>query len=210
MGAARMRGNSMRLVVGELSCARGARTLFQHLSFVLSPGEALRISGPNGAGKTSLLRIMAGLLPAAAGSTALEGAEGLVGEAAHFLGHHDAVKPTLTVAENLEFWRAVLGGGGVAVEAALTALGLGDLGGLPARVLSAGQRRRLALARLLVAPRPLWLLDEPAANLDAAGQETLTRLIGDHLSSGGIAAIAAHGAPEFPAAREIRLGGAAA
>jgi len=200
----------MRLVVQDLACERGGRILFRGLSFALSPGEALRISGPNGAGKTSLLRLIAGLLPAAAGSSALEGADGPAGEAAHFLGHHDAVKGALTVSENLGFWRAVLGGGGAAVEAALAALGLGAVGGLPARVLSAGQRRRLALARLLVAPRPLWFLDEPAANLDAAGQETLMRLIRDHLAGGGIAAVAAHGAPEFPAVREIRLGGSGA
>jgi heme exporter protein A len=197
----------MRLVVQELACERGGRLLFQGLSFALSPGEALRISGPNGAGKTSLLRLIAGLIPPAAGRAALEGLDGPLGEAAHFFSHHDAVKGTLTVAENLGFWRAVLGGGGAAIESALAVLGLGDLSGLPARVLSAGQRRRLALARLLVVPRPLWLLDEPAANLDAAGQATLARLINDHLTSGGIAAVAAHGAPEFSAVREIRLGG---
>jgi heme exporter protein A len=197
----------MRLVADNLACERGGRVLFRGLSFALAPGEALRVSGPNGAGKTSLLRLLAGLLPVAAGRVALDGAEGPAGEAAHFVGHHDAVKAALTVAENLGFWRAVLGGGGAAVETALTTLGLGELRELPARVLSAGQRRRLALARLLVAARPLWLLDEPAANLDADGQATLARLIGEHLAGGGIAVVAAHGAPEY-SAREIRLGSA--
>ena len=198
----------MRLIVENLACQRGGRTLFQGLSFALAAGEGLRIVGPNGAGKTSLLRLIAGLLAPAHGRVALEGAEGEAGEAAHLVGHQDAVKGALTVEENLEFWRAVLGGG-AAVEAALSVLGLSALAQFPARVLSAGQRRRLALARLLVAKRRLWLLDEPASGLDADGQKTLSRMVSKHISAGGIAVVAAHGAPEIPGAREIRLGGGA-
>ena len=203
----------MRLIVENLACIRSGRTLFQGLSFALAQGEALRIVGPNGAGKTSLLRLIAGLLAPAEGRIALEGAEGGAGEAAHLVGHQDAVKGALTVEENLQFWSAVLGGGGgvglTAVEAALSMLGLSALAQFPARVLSAGQWRRLALARLLVAKRRLWLLDEPASGLDADGQKTLSRMIAEHISAGGIAVVAAHGAPEISGAREIRLGGGA-
>ncbi len=198
----------MRLIVEKLACTRSGRTLFQDLNFALAEGEGLRIVGPNGAGKTSLLRLIAGLLAPAHGRVALEGAEGGTGEAAHLVGHQDAIKGALTVEENLEFWRAVLGGG-VTAAAALSVLGLSALAQFPARVLSAGQRRRLALARLLVAKRRLWLLDEPASGLDADGQKTLSRMISEHLAAGGLAVAAAHGAPEIPGAREIRLGGGA-
>ena len=198
----------MRLIAENLACQRGGRTLFQDLAFRLEAGEALRIVGPNGAGKTSLLRLIAGLLVPAHGRVVLEGAEGGAGETAHLVGHQDAIKGALTVEENLEFWRAVFGGG-AAVEMALSALGLSALAQFPARVLSAGQRRRLALARLLVARRRLWLLDEPASGLDADGQKTLSRMIAEHVSTGGIVVVAAHGAPEISGAREIRLGGGA-
>ena len=199
----------MRLIVENLACARGGRTLFLGLSFALADGEGLRIVGPNGAGKTSLLRVIAGLLAPAQGRVALEGAEGGAGEASHLIGHQDAVKGALTVEENLEFWRAMLGGGAATVETALSVLGLAALAPFPARVLSAGQRRRLSLARLLVAKRRLWLLDEPASGLDADGLQTLSRLIAEHLAAGGITVAAAHGAPDVPGAREIRLGGGA-
>lgn len=203
----------MRLIVENLACQRGGRILFQGLTFRLDAGEALRVVGPNGAGKTSLLRLIAGLLAPAHGRVALEGAEGVTGEAAHLVGHQDAVKGALTVGENLEFWRAVLGATGGAgpatVEGALSALGLTALALFPVRALSAGQRRRLALARLLVAKRRLWLLDEPASGLDADGQNTLSRMIAEHVSTGGLAVVAAHGAPEFSGAREVRLGGGA-
>jgi heme exporter protein A len=196
----------LRLVVEGLACARGGRTLFDGVDFALSQGDALRVSGPNGAGKTSLLRLLAGLLAPAHGRVAFAGTES-PGEAAHLLGHQDAIKGGLSVAENLEFWSAVLGGG--SIDAALAAVGIARLAPLPARVLSAGQKRRLALARLLVATRPLWLLDEPASGLDADGQNMLAGMIGGHLKAGGIVVVAAHGAPEFPATREIRLGGGA-
>lgn len=182
----------MRLTAEGLSCVRGGRALFRGLSFALAAGEALAITGANGAGKTSLLRILAGLLAPAEGKIVLAGAENSVAEASHFLGHLDAVKNALSVRENLDFHRALLGGGRSANEAALSRVGLAALADLPGYVLSAGQRRRLALARLIAAPRPIWLLDEPTASLDTAGQELLTGLMGEHRARGGIVIAATH------------------
>lgn len=193
----------MRLVGNQVSCERGGRFLFRGLSFQLSAGEAITVLGPNGAGKTSLLRIIAGLLPPAEGTIAIESGDGVVAEASHFLGHLDAVKGALTVSENLDFSRALLGGGGASVDAALARLGLGMLSGLPAHVLSAGQRRRLALARLLAARRPIWLLDEPTAALDAAGKEVLVDMIFEHRAGGGMVIAATHLELELEDAREI-------
>ncbi len=186
-----------------MGCERGGRFLFRELSFQLSAGEAITVLGPNGAGKTSLLRIIAGLLPVAEGTIALEGADGEVAEACHFLGHLDAVKGALTVSENLGFSRGLLGGGGGSVDAALARLGLGALFGLPAHVLSAGQQRRLALARLLAARRPIWLLDEPTSALDAAGKDVLVAMISEHRAGGGMVIAATHLELELEDAREI-------
>lgn len=193
----------MRLVGNRVSCERGGRFLFRDLSFRLSAGEAITVLGPNGAGKTSLLRIIAGLLPPAEGTIAIEGADGVVAEASHFLGHLDAVKGALTVSENLGFSCALFGAGSASVDAALARLGLGALSGLPAHVLSAGQRRRLALARLLAAPRPIWLLDEPTAALDAAGKDVLAGMIFEHRAQGGMVIAATHQELELEGAREI-------
>lgn len=193
----------MRLAGNSVGCERGGRFLFRDLSFQLSAGEAITVLGPNGAGKTSLLRIIAGLLPVAEGTIALEGTGGGVAEACHFLGHLDAVKGALTVSENLDFSRALLGGGGASNKEALARLGLGALSGLPAHVLSAGQRRRLALARLLAARRSIWLLDEPTAALDAAGKEVLTDMILEHRAGGGMVIAATHLELELEGAREI-------
>ena len=198
----------MRLRTERLSCVRGGRALFRDLSFELAAGEALVVTGPNGAGKTSLLRIVAGLLTPASGRVALNGGEVSHGEACHFLSHHDGVKGALTVMENLSFYRALLGGGrggegGVAPAAALSRLGLGALGDLPAYVLSAGQKRRLALARLLAAPRPVWLLDEPTASLDVTGKEVLLGMIGEHRARGGMVVVATHLELELEDTREI-------
>jgi heme exporter protein A len=149
------------------------------------------VTGPNGAGKSTLLRLVAGLLRPAAGSVALEGADdAATGAHSHYLGHLDALKPGLTVRQNLDFWRRLWGGGDI--DAALDAVGLEPLGDLHASVLSAGQRRRVALARLLVARRLLWLLDEPATALDSAAEAGLGRLIADHLAGGGMAIAATH------------------
>ncbi|MEA2928200.1 MAG: heme exporter protein, partial [Hyphomicrobiales bacterium] len=195
----------MRLSASGLACARGSREVFQDVSFVLSDGQALAITGPNGAGKSSLLRLIAGLLQPAAGTLALEGGETdlSIGEQAHYLGHLDALKASLTVAENLTFWASYLGGATTA--SALAAVDLAALADLPAAYLSAGQRRRLSLARLAAARRPIWLLDEPASALDAAGQERLMELMRGHLGSGGMIVAATH-APLGVGCKELRLG----
>jgi heme exporter protein A len=199
----------MRLVVEDLACVRGGRRLFQGLSCTVVAGDALLITGPNGAGKTSLLRLIAGLLRPAAGRIALEGleADGTIGASAHFVGHLEAVKGALSAEENLSFVRALLGGR-ENVAAALARLGLETLASFPARMLSAGQRRRLALARLLVVPRPLWLLDEPTTGLDADGKKTLAAIVAAHLANGGLVVAATHAPLDLARAREIRLGGA--
>jgi len=196
----------MRLSASGLSCARGSREVFRGLSFALSDGQALAVTGPNGAGKSSLLRLIAGLLQPAAGTLALEGGETdlSIGEQVHYVGHLDALKASLTVTENLAFWSAYLGGADTA--SALAAVGLEALPDLPAAYLSAGQRRRLSLARLAAVRRPIWLLDEPASALDAAGQERLTGLMRGHLGTGGMIIAATHG-PLGIEAQELRLGG---
>ena len=197
----------MRLSGSDLVCIRGGREVFAGLSFSVSGGEALMVTGPNGSGKSSLLRTIAGLLRAASGRLALEGGDEdrSLAEQAHYLGHQDALKPSLTVFENLAFWAAYLGPTGTRLEAALTATGLESLGGLPAGYLSAGQRRRLSLARLLAVRRPIWLLDEPNAALDAAAQQSLTGIMRDHLAGGGLIVAAAHGSLGMEG-RELRLG----
>jgi len=199
--------DGIRLTASGVRCVRGGRSLFAGLSFELSGGGAITVLGSNGAGKTSLLRMIAGLLVPAEGTIELKGRPGSVAEAVHFLGHLDAVKSALSVSENLDFARALLGGGGASNEAALTRLGLGTLQDLPAHVLSAGQRRRLALARLLAAPRPIWLLDEPTAALDAAGKEVLIGMIDEHRTSGGMVVVATHLELELEDAREIFISG---
>jgi heme exporter protein A len=201
----------MRLIAEQVSCIRGGRELFRGLDFALQGGEALAVVGPNGAGKSSLLRLLAGLLRPAEGRIVLEGgpADQPTGLSAHFVGHLDGVKSALSAAENLEFLRAILGGGGQTTEGALAAFGLGQIATLPVRMFSAGQKRRLALARLLIAPRPLWLLDEPATALDAEGQAAFASLASAHLSGGGLIVAATHTPLPFGQGRELRLGGGA-
>jgi heme exporter protein A len=203
---------TLRLDISDASLERGGRLLFAQLSFSLAAGEALTVTGPNGAGKSSLLRAIAGLLPLAQGRVTLMGAgdEGPAGLSAHYLGHADALKNALTATENLEFWGAMLGapGAGVDAKAALARLALGHVADLPVAYLSAGQRRRVALARLFMAERVLWLLDEPATALDAAAQARLTDMLRVHLGAGGMLIAATH-APLGLAARELRLGQAA-
>jgi len=181
--------------------------VFSGINLELSSGGALALLGPNGSGKSSLLRLIAGLLRPSAGHIELEGgiAERTVGEQAHYLGHLDALKPPLTVAENLGFWTRYLGGAANRADATLAAVGLSGLEDLPAAYLSAGQRRRLSLARLIAVPRPIWLLDEPTSALDAAGQDRLTELMREHLAIGGMILAATHG-PLGIEATELRLG----
>jgi len=198
----------MRLTVEDLACVRGGRPVFAGVSFAVAAGEAVVVLGRNGAGKSSLLRVLAGLLPAATGRIVLDGgdAEASLAEQAHYVGHLDAQKASLTVTENLDFWTAFLGGDRARVPVALESVGLGSLAGLPAAHLSAGQRRRLSLARLLTARRPVWLLDEPTAALDVAGQDLLAGLMREQLASGGLIVAATH-APLGLTGRELRLDG---
>jgi heme exporter protein A len=214
----------MRLSGSNLACVRGGREVFAGVAFGVGAGEALMVTGPNGAGKSSLLRLVAGLVAVAAGKLALEGGDGelTIGEQAHYVGHQDALKSSLTVQENLTFWVDVLGGGAPPVAAALASgasgqrgdsmvralasVGLADLAHLPARYLSAGQRRRLSIARLVAVSRPIWLLDEPTSALDASAQGMLADLMRGHLVGGGLILAAAHGPIGLDSAMELRLG----
>jgi heme exporter protein A len=193
----------------NLGCERGERLVFSGLGFRVEPGGALLLQGPNGSGKSSLLRVLAGFTPPAAGRLMWDG-QPVAGNPeahrarTHYVGHLDAVKAAFTAAEHLEFWRR-LGGGGEsgAVAAALSRMGLGPQAHMAARLLSAGQRRRLNLARLLLRKAALWLLDEPATSLDAESIATIGRMIADHRAEGGMAVIASHG--DFPAPGAARL-----
>jgi heme exporter protein A len=198
----------MRLLAEDLSCQRSGRPVFAGLSFAVEAGGSLVLTGRNGAGKSSLLLILAGLLDPAAGTLRLEGgaAERTLAEQAHYVGHRDALKASLTPLEALAFWQAMLGGAATQPEEALERLGLGHAIDLPCGYLSAGQRRRLALARLLVSRRHVWLLDEPTSALDAASQALFETLVADHLAAGGIAVAATHVPLAFPGAATLRIG----
>ena len=210
----------MRLSAIELACHRGGREVFAGVSFSVASGEALTVSGRNGAGKSSLLRTIIGLVRAAGGRLTLQDGdpELSIAEQAHYLGHQDALKGSLSVAENLRFWAGYLSGGSGKIEEniqqrihePLEAVGLAGLAALPAAYLSAGQRRRLSIARLIAAPRPIWLLDEPASTLDAAAQARLAELMRTHLGGGGLIVAAAHGPVGLADTQELRLGEAQA
>ena len=198
----------MRLSGSGLVCVRGGREVFSGLDFEAISGEAVAVMGRNGSGKTSLLRLIAGLLIPAGGRIALDGgdAELTLPEQCHYLGHRDALKPALSVAENLAFWADFLGGERFDAVESLTGVGLDHAADLPAAFLSAGQRRRLSLARLLTVRRPVWLLDEPTTALDVAGQDMFGGLMRDHLTRGGLIVAATH-APLGIESRELRIGG---
>jgi heme exporter protein A len=208
-GVERMSGNAqfLRLSGTDLGCVRGGQQVFSGVSFAVCAGEALALTGPNGAGKTTLLRVIAGLLRLSEGRLEISGgeSEATIAEQVHYVGHQDALKPALSVAENLAFWTGFLGEESAAADG-LAAVGLAALADLPAGYLSAGQRRRLALARLVSAPRKIWLLDEPTAALDAAAQVKLGELMGEHLGGGGIVIAATHGPLPIAHAAELGLG----
>ena len=201
----------MKLFAENLGVRRGGRLVVSGCSFTLSPGEALAVTGPNGAGKSTLLRAIAGLLPLAAGSLVVAPkGEASLAEQAHYLGHANALKGSLTARENLDFWRSMLrpanGAEGLASLEALAEAGLAHAADLPCAYLSAGQKRRVALARLLTARRPLWLLDEPAAALDAAAQARLEAAIRGHLAGGGLVIAALHAPLAIGPTRSLALG----
>ena len=199
----------MELLGHDLTCERGGRIVFRGVSLSLKPGQLMQLTGPNGSGKSSLLRLIAGLNEAQAGSLALAGGseELTLGQQAHYVAHQEPVKGALSVFENLAFWRDFLGGGDV--DEALAAFDLSRLSAYPAGLLSAGQKRRLALARLVLVPRVLWLLDEPTVGLDTASLARLVGVMAAQLDQGGMIIAATH----VPLGREpdmrLDLGGAA-
>ncbi|MBS0273594.1 MAG: heme ABC exporter ATP-binding protein CcmA [Proteobacteria bacterium] len=189
---------TLRSILAEnLSCIRGGRLVFRDVGFRVEAGQALSLEGPNGAGKSSLLRMIAGFLAPAAGSILLKRDETEIfdgeerGNFIGWLGHHDAAKPQLSPRETLRFFAELYGATGD-VDAALDEAGLRRARDLPCQYLSAGQKKRLSLARLKLGNRPLWLLDEPLAALDIAGKTLAAQFIRSHCASGGIAIAATH------------------
>ncbi len=204
----------LRLRVENLIVARGGRIVLQGVGFNLSGGEALIVTGRNGVGKSTLLRAIAGLLPRLGGGVALEGGapEAELPQQAHYLAHADGLKAALTVEENLDFWSRYLGRAGEAHSRspaeALAVVGLSHVAGAPVGVLSAGQKRRVALARLLVAFRPLWLLDEPMTALDRGSREKFAAAMREHCALGGLIIAATHESLGLEEAAELALGAA--
>jgi heme exporter protein A len=197
----------LQLVVDNLACRRAGRRVFEDLSFTLHAGEALAVMGRNGAGKSTLIAAMAGLVRRHAGEIRASGiGDRTLAESLHLVGHRDSLKASLTADENLAFAADLLGNASLTPAEALARVGLPGAADLPVGYLSAGQRRRVALARLLVAQRPLWLLDEPLTALDAAGQGLLADIMAEHLSAGGLIVAATHAALPIVGARELRLG----
>jgi len=198
------------LIGQELACRRGERLVFEGLGFRLEPGGALVLTGPNGSGKSSLLRLLATLLAPAAGrllwgGVPIEDDPTPYRTAIHYVGHLESVKPALSAREMLGFWVALRGERRPAIDAALAAFGIDHIADWPCRWLSAGQRRRLALARLIAAPARVWLLDEPSAGLDAEGEARLVGAIASHRAAGGRVAVATHQPVALPGATTLAL-----
>lgn len=199
----------------DLACLRGERVVFEHVGFRLGNGEALLLEGPNGSGKSSLLRLLAGFLQPMAGEILWRGRSiAEEGESYHraiaYVGHLDAVKPMLSVADNLRFWTDLHGAGNRALDDALCRFELETLRELPARLLSAGQRRRLNLARLLLRRADLWLLDEPSVSLDRHSVTLLGEAMAAQLAAGGMIVAATHLDLGLAGAGRLRLGSEAA
>ncbi|MGE3645091.1 MAG: heme ABC exporter ATP-binding protein CcmA [Beijerinckiaceae bacterium] len=203
---------NFRLCAAGLAIARGGRTLAAGISFDLEPGGALLVTGPNGAGKSTLLRVLAGLLPPAAGSVRLDGGGERwpdTGAASHYLGPQNAMKPALSVQENLAFWQDFGGEPAMSVAQALERVALPQTLALPYAWLSTGQKRRIAIARLLLNYRPLWILDEPTSGLDAAAVADFAAMMQAHLDGGGMLVAATHLPLGLRDARTLEIGGAA-
>ncbi|ESZ40567.1 heme ABC exporter ATP-binding protein CcmA [Mesorhizobium sp. L2C066B000] len=199
----------MRLIAENLGGERGGETVFSGIGFALDKGQVLVVTGPNGSGKSTLLRVIAGLLPKAQGDVRIEGGGETfptTASAVHYLGHLNAMKTALSVAENLRFWRDFNGDGQSGVGEALETVGLGGIGHLPFGYLSTGQRRRAAIAKLLVSHKPLWLLDEPTAGLDKASEARFAGLMTRHCAEGGIIVAATHLPLGLDGAKELRMG----
>jgi heme exporter protein A len=208
-------GYSMHVEATNLAARRGEELIFEGVSFRLAPGEALVLTGKNGSGKSTLLRVLAGLLVPEKGTVSITDAQGeadrTLAEMSHYLGHRNAMKSELTVEENLTFWRRYLGDTGgisaISIEDAAEAVGLPGITHLPFGYLSAGQQRRFAFAKLLVAYRPVWILDEPTAALDASADALFAGLIEAHRHKGGIVIAATHQPLGLADARELRMTG---
>ncbi|MEE2693115.1 MAG: heme ABC exporter ATP-binding protein CcmA [Pseudomonadota bacterium] len=194
-----------RLDLHDVAVMRGGRKILAGVSLSVEPGESVLVRGPNGAGKTTLLRAVAGLLPLASGKAAANGEEKPDERRLRIIycGHADAVKTPLTVTENLRFWAKLYSAPVSRIEASISALGLEHLTARRAGDLSAGQKRRLGLARPMISGKPVWLLDEPAASIDAASVARLTRMLEDHCAKGGCALIATHDRLDIPGARSV-------
>ena len=197
----------MRLTAEGVSSERGGRLVFEGLSFTVGDGETLAVVGPNGSGKSTLLRILAGLLPETAGSVTIDPEPEISRSGVmHYLGHRDGLKQAMSVRENLDFWQKIFADPGLSPLDALDRVRLGHLIDLPTSYLSAGQRRRVAIARLLAVRRPIWLLDEPTSALDAASEKDLGAIMAEHLAAGGTIVAATHLSLPVPNARRLDLG----
>jgi heme exporter protein A len=205
----------LHLSARSLRIERGGRAIVKDVSFELASGEALLVLGRNGAGKSTLLRALAGFLPLRGGGIIFTGGDAPLAEQAHYVGHADGLKSALTALENLMFWTSMLGGSGkfthgkLSPQQALEKVGLARIGDFPVGYLSAGQKRRVALARLFVASRPVWILDEPATALDVGSQERFAQAMAEHRASGGMILAATHAPLGLVDARELRLDAAA-
>jgi heme exporter protein A len=198
----------MKLTVSQLVSERGERLVFEGISFEVGDGQLLTITGPNGAGKSTLLRIIAGFLPATDGDILVDPTpDAPRGTLMHYLGHRDGLKSAMSVRENIDFWRATAGSSGLSPIEALDRVRLDHLIDLPAAYLSAGQKRRVAIARLVAVYRPIWLLDEPTAALDTQSEQELGSIIREHIEAGGMALAATHLQLPVEATKNLALGG---
>lgn len=199
----------MRLIAENLAAERSGEIIVSDITFELSQGDGLIITGPNGSGKSTLLRVVAGLLPPAAGAIRLEGADKAadVADASHYLGHKNAMKSALSVRENLTFWQEFAGEAHLNADEALEMVGLEATADLPFGYLSTGQRRRISICKLLISYRPVWLLDEPTAGLDADSELGFADLMRAHMEDGGIVIAATHLPLGLDNCQQLKLGG---